>query len=555
MPSPTPDESVDDAVVAEETAAGETAAGETAADEDVVAAESVEQAPAEADAESDAVAESTADAVGDTDDEVADAVAEDEVAEEEPSAEEPESEEEPSDATAEEASAEAEESEEPTSAADESPAESAGESDGEPSEDLVAEADHEPDEEPDVELDEEADVEPDEDADVVSEGIEPEASDEEPEKSEEPADEPEAVVEDAEPETAEHETADEPDEVTDTDVDTSAETAGEVSDEVSDKVSDEEAVEPEVEEPDTEPEAELVEEPDDNVGADEEPVEEPVDEPVEEPVTILKSVPDTEALGTTEPADADAVPADAVLATSAELAPGDRLFGALRHPSRAQIVVGLLLAVLGFAAVTQVRSNENDDTYAGRREQDLIDLLNGLNGASERSQDEINRLEIAKADLQSDTLKHEAALEQAQKQADTLNILAGLVPVSGPGLRITIDDPEGNVDIDLLLDAIQELRTAGAEAMAFNDQVRVVAQTAFEDGVGGVIVDGQLLSPPYVIDVIGEPHELEGAMTFPQGPIDDVEDDGGTVEMKTFDNLDINVVRQLNRADYAQPNN
>jgi uncharacterized protein YlxW (UPF0749 family) len=241
-------------------------------------------------------------------------------------------------------------------------------------------------------------------------------------------------------------------------------------------------------------------------------------------------------------------------AAGATSTPG-RLWAALSKPSRAQFVVAVLLAALGFAAVTQVRSNQNDDTYAGRREQDLIDLLNGLAGASERSQSEISRLEKARTDLQSNTRKREAALEQAQKEADTLNILAGLVPVTGPGIRITIDDPDGSVGIDILLDAIQELRTAGAEAMEFNGEVRVIAQTALEEGIGGVVVDGQLLTPPYVIDVIGEPHELEGAMTFPQGPIDDVENVGGTVTMDSFDKLEINAVRQPVRPEFAQPDN
>ena len=226
-----------------------------------------------------------------------------------------------------------------------------------------------------------------------------------------------------------------------------------------------------------------------------------------------------------------------------ETPPPGRLWAALARPSRGQAVVAVLLAALGFAAVTQVRSNGDDNTYAGYREQDLIDLLSGLAGASERSESEINRLEATLADLQSNARSREAALEQAQKEADTLNILAGLVAVSGPGIRITIDDPDGSVGIDLLLDAIQELRTAGAEAMQFNGEVRVIAQTAFEEGVGGVLVDGQLVSPPYVIDVIGQPNELEGAMTLPGGPREDVEDDGGTLTMESFDKLDINAVR------------
>jgi uncharacterized protein YlxW (UPF0749 family) len=229
------------------------------------------------------------------------------------------------------------------------------------------------------------------------------------------------------------------------------------------------------------------------------------------------------------------------------------LWTALTTPSRAQVVVAILLAALGFAAVTQVRTNGNDDTYAGRREQDLIDLLNGLAGASERSESEISRLERARSDLRSTTRRRDAALGQARTEANTLNILAGLVAVTGPGIRITIDDPDGNVGIDILLDTVQELRTAGAEAISFDDKVRVVAQTAFEKGVGGVVVDGEQLSAPYVINVIGEPNALSGAVTFRQGPEADIEEIGGTVKVQTFDSLDITVVREQSQAEFAQP--
>ena len=43
--------------------------------------------------------------------------------------------------------------------------------------------------------------------------------------------------------------------------------------------------------------------------------------------------------------------------------PTHRLRGILLSASRSQLVVGVLLAALGFAVVTQVRSTELDDTY------------------------------------------------------------------------------------------------------------------------------------------------------------------------------------------------
>jgi len=257
------------------------------------------------------------------------------------------------------------------------------------------------------------------------------------------------------------------------------------------------------------------------------------------------------------PAETGAAPADIPAGNSADDSGDDagrqRLLSAVRRPSRGQLVVAMLLAVLGFAAVTQVRSQDQGATYAGKREQDLIDLLNALAGTSQRSQNEIDRLEGTIAQLQDSSNSRQAALSQAQKDVNTLDILAGVVKAIGPGVRITIADPDGVVDTDTILDTIEELRTAGAEAIEFNDTVRVVAQTSFDDGVGGTIIDGTLVAPPYVIDVIGDPHALETAMTFLLGPQDDVENEGGTLEVKELEEVTIDSVRQLARGDFAEP--
>ena len=230
-----------------------------------------------------------------------------------------------------------------------------------------------------------------------------------------------------------------------------------------------------------------------------------------------------------------------------------RLASTLRHGSRAQVVVAVLLAIVGFAAVTQVRAYEVDDTYSAYSEQALIDVLNGLAGTSQRAQAELARLERARDELRSTTSQRQAALEQARQRADTLEILAGTVPVTGPGIRITITEETGPIDIDSLLDLVQEMRTAGAEAMQFNGQVRVIAQTSFEDGVGGILVDGTLLNPPYVVDVIGEPRTLIGGVYFADGPSQQLEDDGATVDTMEFQTIDIESVIEPTRSEYASP--
>jgi uncharacterized protein YlxW (UPF0749 family) len=230
-----------------------------------------------------------------------------------------------------------------------------------------------------------------------------------------------------------------------------------------------------------------------------------------------------------------------------------RLLDALRRPSRQQAVVAVLLGVVGFAAITQMRSYEVDDTYAGYRQQALIDVLNGLAGTTQRAETDLANLEETRARLQSDTSAEQAAIEQARSDANALSVLAGVVPVTGPGIRVTITEETGQVDIDSLLDTIQEMRTAFAEAMQLNGQVRIVADTSFEDGVGGIYVDGTLLEPPYVLDVIGDPATLHGGMTFPEGPIHQLEEDGAAVDVEELQSIDIESVVEPERPEYAQP--
>ncbi|MFA6576073.1 MAG: DUF881 domain-containing protein [Nocardioides sp.] len=231
----------------------------------------------------------------------------------------------------------------------------------------------------------------------------------------------------------------------------------------------------------------------------------------------------------------------------------ERLRRALVQPTRRQIVVGLLLALVGFAAVTQVRSTQGDDTYAALRQQDLIDVLNGLAGTTQRAEAEIARLQDTRDDLQSDTSARQAALEQAQGEVDTLNVLAGLVPVTGPGIRITVTEETGEVEVGSMIDAIQELRTDGAEAIQFNGEVRVIAQSSFTDIVGGLEIDGIEVQSPYVIDVIGDPDVLAQAIDFPLGPKAKLKRDGAEVEVQRLTSLDIESVVTPVQPEYAQP--
>jgi uncharacterized protein YlxW (UPF0749 family) len=230
-----------------------------------------------------------------------------------------------------------------------------------------------------------------------------------------------------------------------------------------------------------------------------------------------------------------------------------RLLQALKHPSRSQVVVGVLLAVVGFAGVVQIQSTEDSSRYSGLRQQDLIDVLDGLAGTTQRTQAEIDRLLAARSDLLTETGQRQAAVEQAEQEVDSLNVLAGTAAVTGPGIRVTITEETGQVQVGSMLDTIQELRSVGAEAIQINGQVRVVAQTSFEDGVGGLLVDGVLVESPYVVDAIGVANTLASVFSFPLGPGQRLENDGARVEIEELSSLDIDTVRRLVQPEFATP--
>jgi len=235
-----------------------------------------------------------------------------------------------------------------------------------------------------------------------------------------------------------------------------------------------------------------------------------------------------------------------------------RLLGALRaHPSRGQAVAGVLLALLGFAAAVQVNAVRSDTPYAGARRDDLVQLLQSLSAAQDRAASQLAELEDTRDALEESTDQRATALQEAKSQLEALQILSGTVGATGPGIRITIRDPDGTVGARTLLNAVEELRDAGAEAVEINDDARVVAQTYLSDGAdltdGELIVDGRPVRAPYVLEAIGSTETLSEAVVFPGGLTDEVEALGGTVTVETSDEIEIASLAPEPDTEFVEP--
>ncbi len=232
----------------------------------------------------------------------------------------------------------------------------------------------------------------------------------------------------------------------------------------------------------------------------------------------------------------------------------DRLVAALRKPSRGQAVVAVLLAVLGFAGVVQVRANDRDQNFVGARQSDLIALISTLALATDRAEAEIAELEDTRESLQDDADSTQTALAVARERVETLGILAGTVPAVGPGVRVTVESRTGTLGTDQLLNGLEELRNAGAEAIEINDTVRVVAQTGLVDSpTEGLLIDGNPVQAPYVIEVIGDPYTLSTALDFDGGFIEEVEAVDGVVRVEELDTVEIAATSRVPEPTFAEP--
>jgi uncharacterized protein YlxW (UPF0749 family) len=266
------------------------------------------------------------------------------------------------------------------------------------------------------------------------------------------------------------------------------------------------------------------------------PEQPPADRPAEPPVP-------EEAPDTAEPEEA----ADTSRDTPEPPAAPRR-----RRDPVAAALIGVLTLLLGFAFAVQVRVTDTDQALTGAREEDLVRILDELESEQARLRAQLTDQRAALRELSDSDSQADAALQEAQERADALAILNGTVAAEGPGLLMTIRDPEREIRVADLLGAIQELRGAGAETMQV-DGVRIGVTSAVTGSPGSLSIDGQEISSPFEIVVIGSPQDLETAMNIPGGVVDTVNRRGGSVVIAQADRVLVDALRPLERPQYADP--
>jgi len=222
------------------------------------------------------------------------------------------------------------------------------------------------------------------------------------------------------------------------------------------------------------------------------------------------------------------------------------------RPWSASLLIGVLCTLLGFALAVQLRTVDSDQGLTGARQEDLVRILADVQSRQDRLRSEISEQQDLLEQLGSGEDSAAAAVEEARRQAEALAILNGTIAAEGPGLTITIRDPDSDVDSAILLDAVQELRGAGAETMQVAG-VRIGVSTALVGGAGEIRIDGVAVEAPYVIIAIGDSQTLSVAMQIPGGVEDKVIQAGGSIDVVSADQVVVDALRPLDEPEYAEP--
>jgi len=181
----------------------------------------------------------------------------------------------------------------------------------------------------------------------------------------------------------------------------------------------------------------------------------------------------------------------------------------------AQLSMVAVAVLIGMLGVGQLRSQARPAEISSLSAQELSTLVETLTTSN-------RQLRAGLADIREQVREYrlsgsqgESALQVGREDLRRITAFAGLAGVQGQGIVMTV---EGDLDAIALNDLVNELRNAGAEAIAVDD-VRITAGSVVVQGPISLEVDGAEVAERFVLRAIGSPDGLLGAMERPGGII------------------------------------
>jgi uncharacterized protein YlxW (UPF0749 family) len=172
-----------------------------------------------------------------------------------------------------------------------------------------------------------------------------------------------------------------------------------------------------------------------------------------------------------------------------------------------QITLTIVCLLLGVLLVMQFRTQRNiTNSILVSSSTEQATILDGLVESNAALRKEIATLEEQLASYQWGSA--DGNLQTLARDLNQIKVFNGMIEVSGPGVELMLAGP---LAAEELQDVINELRNAGAEAVAMNGH-RIVVNSVITTTRFGLELDDMIITPPYRFTAIGDPDTLATAV-------------------------------------------
>jgi uncharacterized protein YlxW (UPF0749 family) len=150
-----------------------------------------------------------------------------------------------------------------------------------------------------------------------------------------------------------------------------------------------------------------------------------------------------------------------------------------------------------------------------------------------------------------------------QEELRKANMAAGLIPVQGPGIIVTLNDSPRSIqpgvdpnallvhDIDIL-NIVNEMRASGAEAICVNNE-RITSMSEIRCAGTTILVNWNKIAPPFVIKATGNPQLLESGLSIRGGKLEELKSFGLQTQLNRNDKIEIPAYTGALKFDYTSP--
>lgn len=181
----------------------------------------------------------------------------------------------------------------------------------------------------------------------------------------------------------------------------------------------------------------------------------------------------------------------------------------------AQLSLFAVALLIGVLLVGQLRSQARPTEIGQLPAQELSQLIDTLGERNRELRTGLSDLRGRLNEYRIAESQGQSALSVTREDLRRITAFGGMAPVEGQGLILEVD---GSLDAIALNDLVNELRNAGAEAIAVDD-VRITHRSVAVQGPRSLVIDGVEIGRAFTISAIGSPDGLLTAMARPGGII------------------------------------